>query len=78
MMNPFPIVLTSFHIVLFKQPNWKVGKVKCMTRKLVNDWGHSATLVVKGYDCKAAGWEFKSKLDLLVLMLCEDNKILWL
>jgi hypothetical protein len=30
-----------------------------MTRKLVNDWGHSATLVVKGYGCKAVGWEFK-------------------
>jgi len=78
MMTPFPIILTSFHIILFKQPNWKVGKVKSMTRKLVNDCGHSATLVVKRYACKATGWEFKSELDLLVLMLCEDNKILWL
>jgi len=33
--------------------------------------------VAKGYGCEAAGWEFKSELDLL-LMLCEDNKLLWL
>jgi hypothetical protein len=33
-----------------------------MARKLVNDWGQSATLVVKGYGRKAAGWEFKSSL----------------
>jgi hypothetical protein len=49
-----------------------------MTRKLVNDCGHSGTLVAKGYGCEAAGWEFKSELDLLLLMLCEDNKLSWL
>jgi len=39
---------------------------------------HLGTLVSKGYGYEAAGWEFKSKLDLLVLMLCEENKLLWL
>jgi hypothetical protein len=34
--------------------------------------------VAKGCGCEAAGWEFKSELDLLVLMLCEDNKLTWL
>jgi hypothetical protein len=33
--------------------------------------------VAKGYGCEAAGWEFKSELDLLLLMLCEDNKLSW-
>ncbi len=43
-----------------------------MTRKLVNDWGHSGTLVAKRYGCEAVGWEFKFELDLLLLlMLCE-------
>ncbi len=46
--------------------------------KLVNDWGHSGTLVAKGYGCEAIGWEFKSELDLFLLMLCEDNKLSWL
>jgi hypothetical protein len=46
-----------------------------MTRKLVNDWGHSGTLVTKRYGCEV-GWEFKSELD-LILMLCEDNKLSW-
>jgi len=49
-----------------------------MTRKLVNDWGHSGTLVAKRYGCNVVGWEFKSELDLLLLMLCEDNKLSWL
>jgi len=49
-----------------------------MTRKLVNDWGHSNTLVAKRYDCEVVHWEFKSELDLLLLMLCEDNKLSWL
>jgi hypothetical protein len=49
-----------------------------MTRKLVNDWGHSSTLVAKRYGCEAVGWEFKSELDLLLPMLCEDNKLSWL
>ncbi len=49
-----------------------------MTRKLVNDGGHSGTLVAKGYGCDAVGWEFKSELDLLLLMLCEDTKLSWL
>jgi len=49
-----------------------------MTRKLVNDWGLSSTLVTKRYGCEVVGWEFKSKLDLLILMLCEDNKLSWL
>jgi hypothetical protein len=49
-----------------------------MTRKLVNYWGHSSTLVVKRYGCKAIGWEFKSELDLFLLMLCKDNKLSWL
>jgi len=44
----------------------------------VNDCGHSGTLVAKGYGCEAVGWEFKSELDLLLLMLCEDNKLSWL
>jgi hypothetical protein len=48
-----------------------------MTRKLVNDSGHSGTLVAKGYGCAAVGWEFKSELDFLLLMLCEDNKLSW-
>jgi hypothetical protein len=39
---------------------------------------HSSTLVSKGYGCEAAGWEFKSKIDLLLLMLCEENKLSWL
>jgi hypothetical protein len=47
-----------------------------MTRKLVNDRGHSGTLVTKEYGCEAIGWEFKSELDLLLLMLHEDNKLL--
>jgi hypothetical protein len=34
--------------------------------------------VAKGYGCEAVGWEFKSELDLLLLMLCEDNKLSWL
>jgi hypothetical protein len=34
--------------------------------------------VAKGYGGEAAGWEFKSELDLLLLMLCEDNKLSWL
>jgi hypothetical protein len=46
-----------------------------MTRKLVNDWGCSGTLVAKRYGWEAVGWEFKSELDLLPLMLCEDNKL---
>ncbi len=46
-----------------------------MTRKRVNDWGHSGTLVAKGHGCEVVGWEFKSKLDLLLFMLCEDNKL---
>jgi hypothetical protein len=49
-----------------------------MTRKLVNDWGHSSTLVAKRYGCEAVGWEFNSELDLLLPMLCEDNKLSWL
>jgi hypothetical protein len=44
-----------------------------MTRKLVNDRRHLGTLVAKGY-----GWEFKSELDLVLLMLREDNKLTWL
>ncbi len=32
--------------------------------------------MAKGYGCEAAGWEFKSELDLLLLMLCEDNKLI--
>jgi hypothetical protein len=46
-----------------------------MTRNLLNDGGHSGTLVAKGYGCKAVGWEVNSELDLLLLMLCEDNKL---
>jgi hypothetical protein len=46
-----------------------------MTRRLVNDRGHSGTLVAKGYVCEAVGWEFKFEPDLLLLMLCEDNKL---
>jgi hypothetical protein len=34
--------------------------------------------VAKGYGCEAAGGEFKSEVDLLLLMLCEDNKLSWL
>jgi hypothetical protein len=49
-----------------------------MTKKLVNVCGHSGTLVAKGYGCEAASREFKSELDLLLLMLCEDNKLSWL
>jgi hypothetical protein len=49
-----------------------------MTRKLVNDCGRSGILVAKGYGCEAVGWEFKSELDLLLLMLGEDNKLSWL
>jgi hypothetical protein len=49
-----------------------------MTRKLVNDWGRSGTLVTKRYGWEAVGWEFKSELGLLLLMLCEDNKLSWL
>jgi hypothetical protein len=49
-----------------------------MTRKLVNDWGHLGTLVAKRYGCEAVGWEFKSQLDFLILMLCEDNELSWL
>jgi len=49
-----------------------------MTRKLVNDPGHSGTLVAKGYGCEAVGWEFNFELDLLLLMLCEDSKLSWL
>jgi hypothetical protein len=49
-----------------------------MTRKLVNDRGGSGTLVAKRYGWEAVGWEFKSELDLLLLMLCEDNKLSWL
>jgi len=49
-----------------------------MLRKLVNDWGHSGTLVAKSYGCEAVDWEFKSELDLLLLMLCEDSKLSWL
>jgi hypothetical protein len=30
--------------------------------------------VAKGYGCEATDWELKSELDLLLLMLCEDNK----
>jgi len=43
-----------------------------MTRKLVND---SGTLGAERYGCEASGWEFKSELDLLLLILCEDNKL---
>jgi hypothetical protein len=46
-----------------------------MTRKLVNDQGHSGTLVAKEYGCGAVGWEFKFEPDLLLLMLCKDNKL---
>jgi len=46
-----------------------------MTRKHVNDWGHSGTLVTKRYGCEVVGWEFKSELDLLLMMLSEDNKL---
>jgi hypothetical protein len=49
-----------------------------MTRKLVNDWGRSGTLVAKRYGWEDVGWEFKSELDLLLLMLCEYNKLSWL
>jgi hypothetical protein len=49
-----------------------------MTRKLVNDWGRSGTLVAKRYGCKVVGWEFNFELNLLLLMLCEDNKLSWL
>jgi hypothetical protein len=49
-----------------------------MTRKLVSDWGCSSTLVAKRYGWEVVGWEFKSELDLLLLMLCEDNKLSWL
>jgi hypothetical protein len=49
-----------------------------MARKLVNDWGHSGTLVAKRYGSEVVGWEFKSKLDLVLLMLCDNNKLSWL
>ncbi len=34
--------------------------------------------MAKGYGCEVVGWEFKSELDLLFLMLCEDNELSWL
>jgi hypothetical protein len=49
-----------------------------MTRKLVNDWGHLGILVTERYGREVVGWEFKSELDLLLLMLCEDTKLSWL
>jgi len=49
-----------------------------MTRKLVNDWGRSSTPVAKRYGWEALGWEFITKLDLLLLMPYEDNKLSWL
>ncbi len=78
MMTSFPIVLNiiSYCFYLNKQTE-KQAKGKSITRKLVNDGGHSGILVAKGYGCEAAGWEFKSELDLLLLMLCEDNKLSW-
>jgi len=49
-----------------------------MTRELVNDWGRSCILAAKRYGCEVVGWEFKSEIDILLLMLCEDNKLSWL
>jgi hypothetical protein len=34
--------------------------------------------VAKEYGCEAVGWEFKSELELFLLVLCEDNKLSWL
>ncbi len=65
------------HFILFlsKQPNWKVSKVKIYEKEACKLLG---TLVAKRYGCKAVGWDFKSELDLLLLILCEDNKLSWL
>jgi hypothetical protein len=53
-------------IITYKYVIIKLGKVPFLF------------LVAKGYGCEDVGWEFKSELDLLFLMLCEDNKLSWL
>ncbi len=75
-MTPFHIVLDIISYCFYL--NNDIRKKKCMTRKHVNDWGHSSTLVTKRYGCEVVGREFKSELDLLLLLLCEDNKLSWL
>jgi hypothetical protein len=45
---------------------------------MIGDIVWQGTLVAKRYGRQAVDWEFKSELDILLFMFCEDNKLSWL